>query len=111
MNGQRLLPWAVGIAVLAVAYGEARQDQPDNPQAGVVARYARHVDYHDVFAERLKVLTAFVDQLGGPGTKSLWYTDTGPLLERDLAQHGQFGGAPGRRGQVRRRRSRRGHIS
>ncbi len=38
VDPQLVLPGAKSIAVLAVAYGEARQDQPDNPQAGVVAR-------------------------------------------------------------------------
>jgi epoxyqueuosine reductase len=57
---------------------------------GVVARYARFPDYHDLLAEPLRQLTAFVDQLGG-GTRSLWYVDTGPVLERDLAQRAGLG--------------------
>jgi epoxyqueuosine reductase len=44
-----------------------------------------------VLADRLKALSAFIDQLGGPGTRSLWYVDTGPLLERDLAQRAGLG--------------------
>jgi epoxyqueuosine reductase len=58
---------------------------------GVVARYARFSDYHDVLATQLKALAAHIDQLGGPGTRSLWYVDTGPLLERDLAQRAGLG--------------------
>ena len=56
-----------------------------------IARYARHGDYHDILADKLKALSAFVDELGGPGTRSLWYVDTGPLLERDLAQRAGLG--------------------
>jgi len=59
--------------------------------AGVVARYARFSDYHDVIGEKLKLLTAFVNETGGPETRSLWYVDTGPLLERDLAQRAGLG--------------------
>lgn len=58
---------------------------------GVIARYARFADYHNLIGERLKLLTEFVNQLGGEGTHSLWYVDTGPLLERDLAQRAGIG--------------------
>jgi epoxyqueuosine reductase len=57
----------------------------------VVARYARYQDYHDVLAEPLRELSALLDTLGGPGTRSLWYVDTGPILERDLAQRAGIG--------------------
>ena len=57
---------------------------------GDIARYARHTDYHDVLAEPLKALSQFVDGLG-PDTRSLWYVDTGPILERDFAQRSGIG--------------------
>jgi epoxyqueuosine reductase len=84
-----VLPGAKSIVSLASAY-----DAPANlpiPNQGLVARYARNADYHDVLAEPLKQLSTFIDQLGGPGTRSLWYVDTGPLLERDLAQRAGLG--------------------
>jgi epoxyqueuosine reductase len=56
-----------------------------------IARYARFTDYHTVLGERLKTLTQFVNQLGSNGTRSLWYVDTGPLLERDFAQRAGIG--------------------
>jgi epoxyqueuosine reductase len=62
-----------------------------NRRYGLVARYARYADYHDVLGERLKQLTQYVNELGGAGTRSLWYMDTGPLLERDLAQRAGLG--------------------
>ncbi len=67
-------------------------DAPAAPNpTGIIARYARFSDYHDVLGERLKSLAEFVNQLGGAGTRSLWYVDTGPLLERDLAQRAGLG--------------------
>jgi len=68
-----------------------RQSAIANRQLGLIARYARYADYHDVLGERLKQLTDFVNELGGEGTRSLWYVDTGPLLERDLAQRAGLG--------------------
>ena len=44
-----------------------------------------------MLGERLKTLTQFVNQLGGAETRSLGYVDTGPLLERDLAQRAGLG--------------------
>src|SRR5204862_705590 len=92
---------------LAASYGNVPgsefgvpRPRPDQPATlnrergtipGVVARYARYADYHDVLGERLEQLTQFVNQLGGAGTRSLWYVDTGPLLERDLAQRAGLG--------------------
>src|SRR5207247_6037157 len=36
-------------------------------------------------------LTHFVKHLGGPQTRAVWYVDTGPFLERDLAQRAGLG--------------------
>jgi epoxyqueuosine reductase len=58
---------------------------------GTIARYARFTDYHHLIGEQLKLLTDFVNQLGGGQTRSLWYVDTGPFLERDLAQRAGLG--------------------
>jgi epoxyqueuosine reductase len=57
----------------------------------VVALYARLVDYQDVLKKPLVELSGAVDELGPPGTRSLWYVDTGPFLERDLAQRAGLG--------------------
>jgi epoxyqueuosine reductase len=68
-----------------------RQSPIADSQLGLIARYARYADYHDVLGERLKQLTQYVNEIGGVGTRSLWYVDTGPLLERDLAQRAGLG--------------------
>jgi epoxyqueuosine reductase len=90
-------------SIIALASSYARDENRDSPDgslddtreqtrpSGVVARYARFADYHDVLAERLKQLTAFINQFGAPATRSLWYVDTGPVLERDLAQRAGIG--------------------
>ncbi|HEY1170625.1 MAG TPA: tRNA epoxyqueuosine(34) reductase QueG [Verrucomicrobiae bacterium] len=88
---QQVLPGARSMICLAISYhaeawkGEAYEGK------GVMARYARHTDYHDVLAGPLKQLSDFIDAQGGEGTHSLWYVDTGPLLERDLAQRAGIG--------------------
>ena len=106
IDPQKVLPGAKTIICLAASYGKSDKCQVTSdtmpPVSGschpspvtchaAIARYARFTDYHDVLAGRLKPLTAFVDQLGPPETRSLWYVDTGPLLERDLAQRAGLG--------------------
>ncbi len=95
VDPQKVLPGAKSIIVLAASYYGGPEPAPGGGPTGVVARYARFDDYHDILAARLKQLAEFVDQLGGaPGgtaTRSLWYVDTGPLLERDLAQRAGLG--------------------
>ncbi len=84
---QRVLAGARSVITLAVSYEiKSPKSTVHSPQSAVVARYARFDDYHDVLGERLKQLTQFVNQLGGAETRSLWYVDTGPVLERDFAQ-------------------------
>ena len=107
IDPQQVLVSARSIITLAVSYGEVeslklRVESPkaadaqlstfnSQPISGLIARYARFADYHDVLGERLKVLTEFVNQHGGADTRSLWYVDTGPFLERDLAQRAGLG--------------------
>jgi epoxyqueuosine reductase len=91
MDPGQVLPGARSIICLAASYATIQPSASSAPGSGVVARYARFADYHDALGERLKTLTEFVNQLGGASTRSLWYVDTGPLLERDLAQRAGLG--------------------
>ncbi len=96
---QWVLLGAHSLITLAASYAAAAPSQtvedqdggsPSQP-SGVIAHYAQFADYHNVLAEPLATLTSFVNQLGGAGTRSLWYADTGPVLERDLAQRAGLG--------------------
>jgi epoxyqueuosine reductase len=104
VDPQQVLANAKSIITLAVSYGECgRESRAESRESdiahsasisqppGIVARYARYTDYHDVLSERLKQLADFVNQLGGEGMRSLWYVDTGPFLERDLAERAGLG--------------------
>lgn len=92
IDPQKVLPGARSVIVLAASYETSNpKSQISNPKSGVVARYASFDDYHDVFTEPLKSLAEFLNQLGGAETRSLWYVDTGPILERDLAQRAGLG--------------------
>ena len=112
LDPQSVLPNAKSIVTLAANYAEGRSPKSEvnclppnrpnsfaNPQSsilnpqfpGLVARYAHYEDYHDTIGRQLKILTDFVNALGSESTRSLWYADTGPLLERDFAQRAGLG--------------------
>jgi epoxyqueuosine reductase len=91
VDPQKVLPGTKSIILLAASYGKGEAESRSPMFSGVVARYARYRDYHDVLAAELKRLTDLLAEAGGAETKSLWYVDTGPLLERDLAQRSGLG--------------------
>jgi epoxyqueuosine reductase len=80
-----------GVAGDSFAQSRLEAGAPAHEPRGAVAGYACFTDYHAVLGERLRALIDFVNGLGGPATRSLWYVDTGPLLERDLAQRAGVG--------------------
>jgi epoxyqueuosine reductase len=55
-----------------------------------VARYARGDDYHDLMSRRLRALAERIET-EIPGTETRWYVDTGPVLERELAEKAGLG--------------------
>jgi len=92
VDPQKVLAGARSIITLAASYHISNCQLPiANWKSGFIARYARYTDYHEVLGDRLRQLTQYVSELGGPGTRSLWYVDTGPLLERDLGQRAGLG--------------------
>ena len=86
---REILPECKSILVLATPYSPASTE--GQTDVGKIAAYAWGVDYHDVLPTRMKELVQFIEeQVGGP-VKNRWYTDSGPILERDLAQRAGIG--------------------
>jgi epoxyqueuosine reductase len=88
-----ILPECRAILVLAAPYAPAPVsplNKSDAPR-GRVAAYALNTDYHLIFPPRLQALVEFIEQQVGHPIPNRWYTDTGPILERDLAQRAGLG--------------------
>lgn len=83
-DARRPHPGATHAVVVAMNYG-------GTAPSGPVARYARGDDYHDVLRERLRALHAWMEQELGCAINARPYVDSGPLLERDLAQRAGLG--------------------
>jgi epoxyqueuosine reductase len=93
---KQILPECKSILVLATAYPSPAgrgmsEGQGEGEIVGNIAAYARSADYHDILPARMRELVQFIEeQVGGP-VRNRWYTDTGPILERDLAQRAGIG--------------------
>lgn len=92
-----ILPGCRSIIVLGIRYpspdsrSQAVNHSDEPSLRGRVASYAWGDDYHDVLPARLEALADFItDQVGHP-VAHCSYTDSGPLLERDLAQRAGLG--------------------
>ena len=82
---RHILPECESILVVAANY------LPNMQKTERVAAYAVGDDYHDVLAHRLKQLVSSIEERIGREVKNRYYTDTGPLLERELAQRAGLG--------------------
>jgi epoxyqueuosine reductase len=90
-----ILPECKSILALAAPYADPKSaeasEEPDPGPNGRVAAYAWGDDYHNVFIPKLKELVAFIEKQVGHPVPNRYYTDTGPILERDLAQRAGLG--------------------
>jgi len=88
-----ILPECKSILVLAAPYADPKSvEASDGPApAGRVAAYAWGDDYHNVFPAKLQELVVFIEEQVGHSVPNRYYSDTGPLLERDLAQRAGLG--------------------
>ena len=64
---------------------------PDEPQRAVIARYARGDDNHEVVLAKLRVLLAWLREIVPGDVQGRAYVDTGPILERELANRAGLG--------------------
>lgn len=83
-DSRRPHPGATHAIVLATQYGGR---EPSGP----VARYARGDDYHEVLRERTRALHHWLEHELGRPINARPYVDSGPILERDLAQRAGLG--------------------
>ncbi len=87
------LPGALSVLCVALQYYPLESDPEAASEGDLwpgVARYARGEDYHDLMLGRLTRLEARIRD-AFPGVETRRYVDTGPLLERELAQRAGLG--------------------
>ncbi|MDG1892613.1 MAG: tRNA epoxyqueuosine(34) reductase QueG [Verrucomicrobiota bacterium] len=93
-NLNKLFDGTSSVISLAVSYHAdhgGSLTSEDVSQQGVIARYARHEDYHEVLKPALQALCDRITAIAGPGYRHRAFLDTGPIMERDLAQRAGMG--------------------
>jgi len=87
LDPARLLEGASSVLMVADQYAPrgAAEDPPLAPGRGRIARYARGRDYHKVIKRRLHRLCDTL-RARHPGHSFRAFTDTAPVLERELAE-------------------------
>jgi epoxyqueuosine reductase len=90
---RRILPECQSILALGLRYPAPPEPDaaPGAGPRGRVASYAWGQDYHSLIPPRLEALHAFIEARAGHPVAARAYTDSGPLLERDLAQRAGLG--------------------
>ncbi|HUF38906.1 MAG TPA: tRNA epoxyqueuosine(34) reductase QueG [Anaerolineales bacterium] len=89
---RRILPDCESILVLAFPYDAAIfENSPPGTPRGKIASYAWGLDYHEIIRSRLEALVGFIETEIGAPVPNRYYTDTGPVLERDFAQRAGLG--------------------
>ncbi len=82
-----ILPECKSILVLGIPYPAPK----GNLKGGNIASYALNQDYHEVLPEKLRSLVEFLEEKVSRPVPNRWYTDTGPVLERELAMRAGLG--------------------
>lgn len=84
-----ILPECKSILVLALPYTNIKSEMKNDEFK--IAGYALGNDYHDVIPPRLNEIVQFIEEQVGQSVPNRCYTDTGPILERELAQRAGLG--------------------
>ncbi len=94
LDPQLVLPGAKSIVMLGVNYWSGQKIENPKPriQNPTWARYALHEDYHDTIKPGLVAAGRALEEIFGvSGDDYRYYTDTGPVLEREWAARAGLG--------------------
>ncbi len=90
---ENLLPGLRSILVVGINYHTTPVARAlmDDPSRGAIASYAWGIDYHTVLADKLSRLAASIAVLARQPVAHRAFVDTGPVLERELADRAGLG--------------------
>jgi len=87
-----VLPGVKSVICLSTPYFTTPRtlDYLEEPETGDISNYALNLDYHDLIQPRLRQLEAYLVEVF-PGCQTKGYVDTGPILEKPLAEKAGLG--------------------
>ena len=87
-----VLPGVKSVICLSTSYFTRPRtlDYLDEPETGDISNYALNLDYHDLIQPRLRQLQDYLAELF-PNCQTKGYVDTGPILEKPLAEKAGLG--------------------
>ena len=89
---RRLLPETMSLFALGFNYNTVDpSSQTQNPEIGCISRYAWGDDYHQLIRSKLSKLENYLCNELNAGMLSRSFVDSGPVLEREIAQRAGLG--------------------
>ena len=89
---RRLLPETMSLFALGFNYNTVDpSSQTQNPEIGCISRYAWGDDYHQLIRSKLSKLENYLCHELNAGMLSRSFVDSGPVLEREIAQRAGLG--------------------
>jgi epoxyqueuosine reductase len=90
LDPRLILPGARSVICLALVYRQPESTPTRTKGQGLISKYARGVDYHELMRERLEELAGYIQELE-PEAQAKIYVDTGPVLEKAWAVRAGLG--------------------
>ncbi|MFL2640167.1 MAG: tRNA epoxyqueuosine(34) reductase QueG [Dehalococcoidia bacterium] len=90
-NPKNILADAKSIISLGLSYYTTKPEENRDSVNGKIAMYAWGDDYHRIFERKIKDFIVDLKELTGKETNTHWYTDTGPMSDRAVAQRAGVG--------------------
>jgi epoxyqueuosine reductase len=88
---EEVLKGARSVISAAINYNPGNVVLPEDDRSARISRYALGMDYHDVVSKKLRKLLDFIEKEVGNTVRGDIFCDTGPLMEKVIAERAGVG--------------------
>lgn len=90
LNPRLIFPEARSMVSVALSYGDLQEQPYEEPDRGVISKYAQGEDYHRILQDRLHKLLKRIREIA-PEADGRIYVDTGPVMDKAWASRSGIG--------------------